>query len=82
MLSEPGPTVNPAPGCSVLPSGGYVKDAGNCDTCGDVCCGCNGCCSPWYASFDALYMTRSQPNKVYTSAEPLRTRSTRDTSAT
>jgi len=53
----------------MLPSGGYFKQAGNCETCGDTCCG-NGCCSPWYASFDALYMTRSQPNKVYTSAEP------------
>jgi hypothetical protein len=64
MLSEPSPMVNVTPGCSVLPSGGY---AGNCDTCG-VCC-CNGCCSPWYASLDALYMSRNQPNTVYTSAE-------------
>ena len=70
MLSEPGHDGQPAPGCSVLPSGGYIKEAGKCDTCGDVCCGCGGCCSPWYASFDALYMTRSQPNKTYTSAEP------------
>jgi len=58
MLSEPGPTIAPGPG-------NYVKDAGNCDTCG--CC--NNCCSPWYASVNALYMTRSQPGKVYTSAE-------------
>jgi len=70
MLSEPSTTVNPTPGCNMLPSGGQVKDAGNCDTCGDVCCGCNGCCSRWYASFDALYMTRSQPGRTYTSAEP------------
>ena len=54
-----------------MPSGGYIKDAGNCDTCGDGCCGncCGGCCCPWYASFDFLYMTRNQPNKVFTSAQ-------------
>src|SRR5208282_795747 len=27
------------------------------------------CCSPWYFSADALSMTRSKPNTVYTSAE-------------
>ncbi|MGA2256344.1 MAG: BBP7 family outer membrane beta-barrel protein [Thermoguttaceae bacterium] len=69
MLSEPGPTVSPSSDGNVLPSGGYIKDAGNCDTCGDVCGGCNSCCSRWYASLDALYMTRNQPGKVYTSAE-------------
>ncbi len=69
MLNEPGPTVSPSSECNMLPSGGYVKDAGNCATCGDACCGCGNCCSPWYVSADALYMTRSRPNKVYTSAE-------------
>ncbi len=78
MLSEPNPTVSPSSGCgcNVLPSGGYFKNAGNGETAGDACggcggCGCcgNGCCSPWYASADALCMTRNTPNKVYTSAE-------------
>jgi len=69
MLSEPGPTVGPPSGYNMLPPGGYVKDAGNCDTCGDACCGCGNCCSQWYVSADALYMTRNRPNKVYTSAE-------------
>jgi len=86
MLSEPGP-VSPsnampvppgmAPSGTVIPPGGYIQDAGNCDNCGGCGCGgngcgfgCgNGCCSPWYASVDFLYMTRDKPNKVYTSAE-------------
>ena len=37
MLNEPGTTVNPLSGCSMPPSGGYVQEAGNCDTCGDTC---------------------------------------------
>jgi hypothetical protein len=72
MLNEPGPTVSPATGCNVMPQGGYIRNPGNCDTCGDACGGCCGgcgCCSPWYASFNALYMTRNQPNTVYTSAQ-------------
>ena len=67
MLSEPYTTASPSSGCNVLPTGGYIKDAGNCDTRGDVCG--DVCCSRWFASFDALYMTRNRPNKVYTSAQ-------------
>ena len=44
MLNEPGTTVSPSSGCNVLPTGGYIKDAGNCDARGDVC-GDGGCCS-------------------------------------
>jgi hypothetical protein len=68
MLSEPGPMGNPASGCNVMPAGGYMKNATDCESCGG-CCGCGGCCSPWYASVNALYMTRNQPNRVYTSAQ-------------
>src|SRR5208282_1561656 len=70
MLHEPNATVSPSSGCAVMPSGGYIKEPGNCETCGNGCVGCGGgCCSPWYFSADALYMTRSKPNTVYTSAE-------------
>jgi len=69
MLNEPGPTIVPGPGGNAPPQDGYLKDAGNGDGCGSVCGGCNSCCSPWYASASALYMTRNQPGKVYTSAE-------------
>lgn len=71
MLCEPNPAVGPSSGCAVLPSGGYMKHAVNGETSGDVCggfCG-NGCCPSWYASADALYMTRNTPTRVYTSAE-------------
>ncbi|MEI8375241.1 MAG: BBP7 family outer membrane beta-barrel protein [Planctomycetota bacterium] len=68
MLNEPHATVSPSSGCNMLPTGGCIKDAGNCDVRGDVCGG-GGCCSPWFASLDTLYMTRNRPNKVYTSAE-------------
>ena len=72
MLGQPSPMGGPASGCNMLPPGGCIKDAGKCgcDTCGDIGCGCRcgGCCSRWYASADSLYMTRSQPNRVYTSA--------------
>jgi hypothetical protein len=67
MLSEPGPVTAPATvygDCGGAPSGGCFAGIG----CGDEC-GASGCCMPWYASFRALYMTRDQPNKVYTSAE-------------
>ena len=64
MLSQPGTT-----GCSVMPTGGSFKDAGNCDARGNVCCDGNGCCSRWYASFEGLYMTRNKPTPVYTSAD-------------
>ncbi len=67
ILNEPGPAFNPAPGCGApAPSG----CANNGDVRGDVCGGFGNCCSPWYASFDALYMTRSTPPRTYTSAEP------------
>ena len=69
MLNEPTPAVGPAPGCDMMPAGGYMKNAANCDNVGDVC-GCNACCDHWYASADALYMTRSTPRTTYTSAEP------------
>jgi len=71
MLNQPGTTVSPVPGCNVMPAGGYMKDAGNADVCGGNGNGFggNGCCSPWYASVDALFMTRSKSNTVYTSAE-------------
>jgi hypothetical protein len=76
MLADSGPTVAPATGgqTTIMPPGGYVNNPGNCDTCGDGCwdnccrCGC-GCCGCWYATFDYLYMTRDQPNKVFTSAQ-------------
>ena len=65
MLSQPGPNAN-ATGSqtSVMPSGGYCNNAGYQGGEGwDNCC----CCSPWYASFDFLYMGRNQPNTLYLS---------------
>ena len=76
MLSQPGPAAN-ATGSqtSVMPSGGYCNNCNNCNNAGmgdyqgvagdgwDNCC----CCSPWYASFDFLYMGRNQPNTLYMS---------------
>ena len=60
--------VGPLPATNVLPPGGYLKDAGNCDANGNAC-DCGGACLlPWYASINGLYMTRSQPNTVYTTA--------------
>jgi len=67
----PGPAVPPANGqTTIMPPGGYMSDAGNCengDNCGWGACGC--CCSPWYASVESLYMSRSQPNTLFTSAQ-------------
>ncbi len=69
MLNQPGTMANPPAGCNVMPAGGYMKDAGSGDACGGNVLGSgHGCCSPWYASFDALYMTRNKPTPVYTSA--------------
>ena len=67
MLNQPGTKVYPAAPCGTLPPAGYIREPGNCDTHGDVCRVGNGCCSPWYASFDALYMNRNLPNPVFTS---------------
>ena len=66
MLNEPSPAVGPVPGCGMMPPGGYMQNAAACD---NACC-CNACCDHWYASVDALYMTRSGPRTTYTSAEP------------
>ena len=84
MLADSGPTVAPATGgqTTVMPQGGYVKDAGNCDNNAATAAGATAAAvaaSPWYASFDFLYMTRNQPNKVYTSARTKQPSSTRDT---
>ncbi len=68
MLNQPGPVIGAPSVGNVPPSGGCMQEAGNCGSCGSVCGG--GCCSRWYASFDALYLTRNEPNRVYTSAEP------------
>lgn len=72
MLNEQGTTAYPSSGCTMMPQGGYMKDAGNGEVSGDVCggaLGSGGCCQHWYASAEALFMTRSQPRTVYTSAE-------------
>ncbi len=80
MLNAPTPTVGPAAGPNAMPAGNFMNEGGgapgipgpgtcggNCGGCGDACCCGNGCCSPWYASFDALYMTRTRPRNDYTS---------------
>jgi hypothetical protein len=69
MGNEPRPTIAPGWGGNALHSGGYGQ-AGQCDAGCDVCgCGAGVCASSWYVSADGLFMTRNQPNKVYTSAE-------------
>ena len=51
-----------------MPSGGYFNGAGTCTDGGDNCCNCC-CCSPWFSSFDFLYMGRNPPNTLYMSYE-------------
>ena len=64
MLNEPAPTV--VPRGNVPPAADAINDAGRGDACGSVCFG-NCCDSRWYASFEALYMTRNQPSEFCTS---------------
>ncbi len=65
MLSEPGANGGTT---SIMPSGGYFNGAGTCTDGGDNCCNCC-CCSPWFSSFDFLYMGRNAPNTLYMSYE-------------
>ena len=64
MLNEPAPTV--VPRGNVPPAADAINDAGRGDACGSVCFG-NCCDLRWYASFEALYMTRNQPSEFCTS---------------
>jgi len=48
---------------------GYIDDEScdSCDPCSEPCC--ETTCCPWYASAAALFMTRDQPNRLWTTYE-------------